>query len=157
MNYVVDMSEQEVAEPTYNGGVTTVELTAPESVSVDSDIAVAAGRTISFRYLIRGVRGRNIRCNLNWDAIRSRQAVVQITAGQAVPAPESSVTGPDGGIVRQNWAYHLGAAPVWVSNISPHFSPGGVEFLLQVEWGDPLDIGVTVTVEPETPFAIQGF
>jgi hypothetical protein len=146
-----------IAEPTYTGGAMTIELPPPESIDINTDID-AAGRTRSFRYLIRGVRGRNIRCNCNLDGIiKSRQAVVHVTAGEAVPFQESAHTGPDGVIVRQNWAYTLGAAPVWVSNISPHFSPGGVEFLLQVEWGSPLNIGVTITVEAETPFQIQGF
>lgn len=151
------MSQSTSDEPTYTGSVTTIELASPESIDIDSDIE-ASGRTRSFRYLIRNVNGRNIRCNCNLNGIiNSRQAVVHVTAGEAVPAQESVVVGPDGVSVRQNWAYTLGAAPVWVSNISPHFSPGGVEFLLQVEWGSPLQIGVTITVEADTPFQIQGF
>jgi hypothetical protein len=43
----------------------------------------------------------------------------------------------------------LGDADVWVSNISPH--QGGVEFILHVNWPQPLNIAVTITVEQEDP------
>jgi hypothetical protein len=55
----------------------------------------------------------------------------------------------------------LGDANVWVSNVSPHFNqhfsgePGGVEFILNVDWPSPLDVGITITVEDQTPTEIQ--
>lgn len=111
----------------------------------------------SVRYVIRGVKGR-VRQNFNMpNIIRSRQAVVHITAGEIKPAEPSVVVGG----TQQNFMYWLGDADVWVSNISPHFNdhfngePGGVEYILHVDWDSPLDVGVTITVEDETPIEIQ--
>jgi hypothetical protein len=113
----------------------------------------------TFRYIARGAIGR-IRKNFNWPVIKSRQAVVHITAGEVIPGAPNSVKGP-GGLVEQDFIYNLGDADIWVSNISPHFGdhfsdePGGVEFILHVDWNEPLDVGITVTVEDNTPLGIQ--
>jgi hypothetical protein len=110
----------------------------------------------SKRFLLRGIQGRH-RHNFNWpEAITSRQAVVQITAGEA-KQPANPSLGP-GGV--QEWMYNLGDANIWVSNISPHFNdhfigePGGVEFIVNVDFPQPLDVGVTITVEDTTPVEI---
>src|SRR6266849_6544994 len=113
----------------------------------------------SIRFVLRGVKGR-VRSNFNFSAIKSPQAVVHITAGEVKPGPDSIVLG---GAARQNFMYNLGDADVWVSNISPHFNqhfpgePGGVEFILHVDFGSPLDVAVTITVEDLPPGEIQGF
>lgn len=109
----------------------------------------------SIRFVRRGIRGR-VPQNFNWPGvIRSRQAVVHITAAEVVPGNVSVVGG-----VEQTFRYNLGAANVWVSNVSPHFAehagdPGGVEFIINVDWPSPIDVGVTITVEDATPVEIQ--
>jgi hypothetical protein len=48
---------------------------------------------------------------------------------------------------------NLGLAPVWVTNVGPHGVPGveagGVEFFLQVDWPNALDVVVTITVHED--------
>lgn len=114
----------------------------------------------SARFVLKGVKGR-VRQNFNFpDAIKSPQAVVHITAGEVKRGPDSIVLG---GGATQNFMYNLGDADVWVSNVSPHFNqhfngePGGVEFILHVDFGSPLDVAVTITVEDQPPVFIQGF
>jgi len=57
--------------------------------------------------------------------------------------------------------YNLGDANVWVSNVSPHFNdhfngePGGVEFIVNVDFPSPIDVAVTITVEDQTPVEVQ--
>lgn len=153
------MSAGPTEEYTDSSPSTEISPTVLSATVEESDVE-SGGRTRSFRQFWRGVRGTNVRANVNLPGvIRSVQEVVHVTAGEAVPLdPPSVITGPDGRTVQQNWRYILGAARVWVSNISPHGGggdPGGVEFLLQVEWGSPLNIGVTVTVEGDTPFQIN--
>jgi hypothetical protein len=119
----------------------------------------------SFRYVVRGVQGR-ARQNYNWgNRIRtgqSAQAVVHITAGEVtLGGTPSVVVGPEGREVVQTFAYNLGNADIWVSNISPHFNQhfpgevGGVEFILHVNWDAPLNVGITITVEDQTPISID--
>jgi hypothetical protein len=104
------------------------------------------------------MRGR-VPHNFNWVEIKSRQAVVHITAGEVTPAavPSSVI----GGHAEQSFMYHIGDADVWVSNISPHFNdhfqnePGGVEFILHVDFDSPIDVGITITVEDDVPLEIQ--
>jgi hypothetical protein len=85
----------------------------------------------------KGLRGR-CRMNFNWPPINAL-SVVSITAGEAHDFGSASLLGG------QQFNYHLGDANVWVSNISPH--QGGVEFILNVDWPNPLNIAVTITVE----------
>jgi hypothetical protein len=111
----------------------------------------------SIRYLIRGVNGR-IRANFNWPGVITARSVVHVTAGQVgFGTTQLRPTPP-----AQDFFYHLGDADVWVSNISPHKNeftsdPGGVAFILHVDWGSPLDVAVTVTVEDALPVEIQGY
>lgn len=114
----------------------------------------------SIRFPLRGIHGRHTQ-NFNWpSAIRSRQAVVQVTAAEIKPAPPSEVLGPNG-TTTQNYMFWLGAANVSVSNICPHFNdhfngePGGVEFVVTVDWPSPIDVAVTITVEDQTPVEVQ--
>jgi hypothetical protein len=113
----------------------------------------------SVRYVIHGVHGR-VPQNFNWPAIKSNQAVVHITAGEVVPGGTSDGGGP-GGLTRQNFMYHIGNANVWISNVSPHFNdhfngePGGVEFVLNVDFPSPINVAVTIAVEDRTPLDIQ--
>lgn len=59
--------------------------------------------------------------------------------------------------------YVLGAADVWVSNISPHLNtfrgddPGGVRFILHADWDSPLDVAMTITAGDALPVGIQGY
>lgn len=116
----------------------------------------------SVRFVRRGVRGR-VPMNFNMPGIiRSGQAVVHVTAGEVVLGGEPSVViGPGGTTVEQTFRYNLGAADIWVSNVSPHFNqhfpgePGGVEFILHVDWDSPLNVAITITVEDQTPVEIQ--
>jgi hypothetical protein len=116
----------------------------------------------TFRHVLRGVHGR-VRANFNMpDVVRSRQAVVHITAGEVIfNGTTSEVIGPNGQLVSQNFIYNLGDADIWVSNVSPHFNdhfngePGGVEYILHVNWDSPLDVAVTITVEEATPAGIN--
>ena len=90
-----------------------------------------------------GLRGR-CRMNFNWPGEISLTSVVHITAGEAMHFGSRSVFSDRGG-QGQDFAYVLGDANVWVSNISPH--DNGVEFILHVDWPDPLNIAVTITTE----------
>lgn len=116
----------------------------------------------SFRHVLRGVHGR-VRGNFNLPGlIRSRQAVVTMTAGEiSFNGTTSEVIGPNGQLVSQDFVYNLGDADVWVSNVSPHFNdhfegePGGVEYILHVDWDSPLDVAVTITVEDSTPAGVN--
>jgi hypothetical protein len=110
----------------------------------------------SVRFVRRGVHGVS-RSNFNLpNIIKSAQAVVHITAGEIKPGPRTQV-----GQVAQDFIYHVGDAAVWISNISPHFNShfggevGGVEYLLHVDFPNPIDVAVTVTVEDQTPVEIQ--
>ncbi|HJZ59956.1 MAG TPA: hypothetical protein VKE74_33750 [Gemmataceae bacterium] len=111
----------------------------------------------SIRYLRRGVQGQS-RQNFNWPGVISARSVVHVTAAEVQFGTTQAQPNPP----VQDFHYVLGAAPVWVSNVSPHWNeftgdPGGVEYILHVDWGTPLDVAVTITVEDELPLEIQGY
>jgi hypothetical protein len=111
----------------------------------------------SIRWVLRGVQGR-VRANFNWPGVISARSVVHVTAGEVQPGTTQAQPTPP----LQNFFYVLGDADVWVSNISPHRNeftsdPGGVRFILHVNWPSPLDVAVTITVEDRLPFEIQGY
>jgi hypothetical protein len=112
----------------------------------------------SIRYVIRGVHGR-VRANFNWPGVITNQSVVHITAGEVNFGNTRRDFEPPG----QDFYYILGDADIWVSNVSPHFNtfrnddPGGVRFILHVNWFAPLDVAVTITVEDKLPIEIQGY
>ncbi len=115
----------------------------------------------SFRHVLHGVSGR-VRANFNTPAIKSNTAVVIITAGE-ITRPDPGITPlfRDAGDPGQNFRYNLGAANVWVSNVSPHCNdhsqgePGGVEYVLNVDFPTPIDVAVTITVEDGFPVFID--
>ncbi|MBD0692683.1 hypothetical protein [Streptomyces sp. CBMA123] len=87
--------------------------------------------------------------------------MVHITAGQVIDAAPSEIF-PGGQSLEQDFIYNLGDADVWISNISPHgendhFSgePGGVEFILHVDYPEPLDVAVTICVDDAPPVSIS--
>jgi hypothetical protein len=92
-----------------------------------------------------GLKGR-IRANFNWSPINAT-SIVHISAGEATNFGDHQLLA-DGNQV-QSFAYNLGDADIWVSNISPH--QGGVEFILHVGWHEPLNVAVTITVEDRGP------
>lgn len=115
----------------------------------------------SFRIVRRGVRGR-VRQNFNTGAIRSHASVVHITAGEIIPLDPSVIPlFSEPGEPGQNFRYNLGDANVWVSNISPHNQdhfqnePGGVEFILNVDFPSPINVAITITVEDNFPLEIE--
>ena len=97
----------------------------------------------SIRVLYRGQQG-TIRKNFNWPPINSVDTAVIITAAEFRPqfgeffSEHKTIGRP-----------HLGAANVYVTNVGPHGGPGGeaggVEFLLHVDFDQPLDVIVTIT------------
>ncbi|GAB7185939.1 hypothetical protein ATKI12_5770 [Kitasatospora sp. Ki12] len=116
----------------------------------------------SFRIRYRGQKGR-IPKNFGLPSvIHTRHAVVHITAGEVRDGGPSEVQAPGGHTVEQDFIYNLGDADVWVSNISPHGEndhfqgeEGGVEFILHVDYGHPVDVGVTICVDDEPPVFID--
>ncbi|MFE5372764.1 hypothetical protein [Streptomyces mirabilis] len=107
----------------------------------------------SIRMHYRQCQGR-IRKNVPWDAVKARQAVVHASAAEVVDAEPSSIIGVGD---EQDYMYNLGDADVWVSNVSPHHydhyfeEPGGVEFILHVDYSRPVDVAVTLTLEDGWP------
>jgi hypothetical protein len=97
----------------------------------------------SIRVLYRGQKG-TIRKNFNWPPINLDSAVI-ITAAEFTPS-----FGGLGGGPKTLGRPNLGAANVYVTNVGPHgvagIEAGGVEFLLHVDFGNPLDVIVTITV-----------
>lgn len=94
----------------------------------------------SFKAFYRGTHGTS-RMNFNHPKI-SKDAVVVITAAEWQRNEENSFH-------LDTVRPHLGAAAIWVSNVGvhgPEGGTGGVEFLLHVDWGQPLDVVVTFTV-----------
>ena len=106
----------------------------------------------SIRMFYRGVQG-TVRRNVNWGAINVDSAVI-ITAAEFTFA---AVSGGQKTLGRPN----LGVAPVYVTNVGPHGGfntgeAGGVEFLLHVDFGSPLDVIVTITVDDSIESFDQG-
>jgi hypothetical protein len=114
-------------------------------------------RTI--RYIKRGVKGR-VKENFNWpDAIKSAKAIVNVTVGEIKAGTTTLSTLPP----IQDFYYILGDADVWVSNIGVHKNdfnredPGGIGFIVHVDFDVPLDVAITITVEDYIPEEIQGY
>jgi hypothetical protein len=81
--------------------------------------------------------------NFNWGGVIDQNSVVHIAASEGF-VDEGSIFGPLNAITRTR-----GDAPIFVKNIRPHLDQGGgggVEFYLQVEWPDPLNVVTDITV-----------
>jgi hypothetical protein len=92
-----------------------------------------------------GFVGR-VRANFNWPPINAT-SVVHISAAEVTTWGSAQLL--TDGNQTQNFLYHLGDADISVSNIAPH--NGGVEFILHVNWHEPLNVAVTITVEDHGP------
>jgi hypothetical protein len=83
--------------------------------------------------------------NFNWDGVIGQNSVVHISACEC-SFPEDNLSGAEG-VVRTR-----GDAAIYVKNIRPHGPnpgqaiTGGVEFILQVDWGTPLNVATDITV-----------
>lgn len=96
----------------------------------------------SIRILYRNVQGTT-RVNYNWGPIGLDSAVI-VTAAEFTPVAAGVPV-----LSKTLGRPHLGSAKVYVTNVGPHGpegGEGGVEFLLHVEWGSPLNVVVTITV-----------
>jgi hypothetical protein len=88
--------------------------------------------------------------NFNWGGVIDQNSVVHIAASEGTV--HEGLFGPLDAISRTR-----GDAAIFVKNIRPHADQGGgggVEFFLQVEWPDPLNVVTDISVlDP----AEQGF
>jgi hypothetical protein len=81
--------------------------------------------------------------NFNWTGVINGRSVVHISA-TALPPPELGTPVQDF-IARTRFR---GLAFIGVRNVHPHDDGGGgVEFVLEVNWGNPLNIVTDITVE----------
>jgi hypothetical protein len=90
------------------------------------------------RLLSKDVQGR-VRHNYNWDAINEDSTVI-ITAGEWQA---------QGGVFGAEGRFLLGEASVYVTSICPHGDgneAGGVEFHVHVDWEQPLNVMLSITV-----------
>lgn len=83
----------------------------------------------------KGLKGR-CRVNFNWPPI-TQQSTVLISAAE-IKNYVAMIAPPP------NFSFHLGDADIYVTNVSPH--SGGVEFILHINWHEPLDVVVDITV-----------
>ena len=94
--------------------------------------------------------------NFNWTNVINGRSVVHISACEAAALPSPT---PIGGVT-QDVIGNLrirGAAVIGVRNVHPHDDGGGgVEFVLEVNFGSPLNIVTDITVEDpaEAGFAV---
>jgi hypothetical protein len=90
----------------------------------------------------KGVRGR-VTLNYNWAAI-DQNSVVLVTASE----------------YNSQHARFIGAASITVANVAPHGPPydsnQGVTFVVNVDWGSPLNIVTDITVL-DKPVEIQTY
>ena len=93
-------------------------------------------RTIRLFY--RQQKGR-LPMNFNWgiNPPITHRSVVVMSAGEGTLTPGLGDPADHG-------TFKLGAADVFVTNVSPH--DGGVEFILHANWGTPIDVLVDLTV-----------
>ena len=105
--------------------------------------------TQSIRLIYRRQQGRSWH-NFNWPPITKRSAVVVTAAEWRAGLDPSDATGRP----------VVGDANVYVTNIGPHDpegGSGGVEFCLHVDWDEPLNVQVTISVlDPIENFLVVG-
>jgi len=97
----------------------------------------------SIRWLLVNRRGR-VEADLRWHII-SRFSAVHVSASEVTPLEGDEISFGFGIRLPTRWRYEIGAADVWVSNISPR--DGRVTFILHVDWHLPLHVMMTITVE----------
>jgi Papain-like cysteine protease AvrRpt2 len=89
-----------------------------------------------------GAHKGRVALNYNWPAI-DQDSVVLITASEYA----------------SNYARFIGAASITVANIAPHGPPydsnHGVTFVVNVDWGSPLNIVTDITVLDNKPVETQ--
>jgi len=84
--------------------------------------------------------------NYNWDGVITRESVVHISACQCT-FPDGEVLDPVNQVTRDR-----GNTTITVKNIRPHGPnrgdtiTGGVEFFLQIDQRDPIDLATDITV-----------
>lgn len=78
--------------------------------------------------------------NFNWDAITG-DSVVNVSASE-YHRPQVST---------ESATRFVGAASVRVCNVSPHSNPGGVTFVVEVDWSDPIPIVTDITLFDAVP------
>ena len=84
--------------------------------------------------------------NFNWTGVINGRSVVHISACEATALPQPEVGTPVQDFIAS--ARQRGAAVIGVRNVHPHDDGGGgVEFVLEVNWGSPLNIVTDITVE----------
>lgn len=90
-----------------------------------------------------GIHGRTV-LNYNWQAI-DQNSVVIVTAAEA----------------RADGVRFVGAAPITVSDITPHGPPWdpnhGVTFVVNVEWGSPLTVATDITMLDDRLVEVQTY
>jgi hypothetical protein len=82
--------------------------------------------------------------NFNWDGVIDQNSVVHISVSEGL-VNEGGIFGPLAAIGR-----FRGEATMFVKNIRPHADQGGgggVEFFVQIDWPEPLNIVTDITVE----------
>ncbi len=90
--------------------------------------------------------------NFNWTGVINGRSVVYISACEATPLPAPQFGTTQDFIAGTRFR---GTAVIGVRNVHPHDDGGGgVEFFLEVNWGNPLNIVTDITVEDP---AEQGF
>ena len=101
----------------------------------------------SVRQYWRDLQGRTS-LNFNWDAI-NHDSVVAVTASEFNPDPNDPSHSPR----------FVGDATITVENISPHGPPfdgnHGVTFVVNVDWGAPLNVVTDITVLDAPPVDIE--
>jgi len=96
----------------------------------------------SFRVFYHNQKGRSAKnVNLTGFDIRNSSAVL-VTAALWTPVEGGFHLGVDTRLL-------VHGSDVWISNMVPHGGPAeasGVEFMLHVDSGEPVDVAVTITV-----------
>jgi hypothetical protein len=87
--------------------------------------------------------------NFNWTGVINRQSVVHIAVCEGTL--DQVLGTPLDGISRSR-----GAATMYAKNAHPHDEGGGgVEFFIQIDWPNPLNVVTDITVDtPELGFVL---
>ncbi|MFJ1764761.1 hypothetical protein ACIOD2_30860 [Amycolatopsis sp. NPDC088138] len=102
-----------------------------------------------------GLQGNRVALNMNWGAIDASSTVI-VSASEYIPE-----TDPDahGGFTNADHQRFIGAANITVSEIAPHGPPWdgnkGVTFVIQHDWGSPINIVTDITVLDDRPIDTQ--